>query len=104
MLMLLNKFSLTSSTEALTFSRVGKKNKRGIRALKVTLKDSVTAYELLRCKKGLLNEQSICVSADLTSFQRTQLNKIKVELLERKNNYEQYIMLKYVNDIPEIVV
>lgn len=87
-----------------TASRVGKKNKRGIRALKVILKDSVTAYELLRCKKDPLKERGIYISADLTPSQRTHLNKVKAELSERKNNGEQNIMLKYVNNIPKIVI
>lgn len=95
---------INRSIDICSATRVGKKNKRGVRALKVTCKDPATASDLLRCKKDPLKGRNIYISADLTPSQRTQLNVVKAEFLERKNNGEQNIMLKYINNIPKIVV
>lgn len=83
--------------------RVGKSNKNGIRALKVALQDSTIVSDILRSKKDPLKRKNIYISADLTSTQRSQLNRTKEELLTRKNNGEQNLKIKYINGVPKII-
>lgn len=85
-------------------TRVGRENKKGLRALKITLQDSIMASEILRAKRDPLKGRNIYIAADLTPCQRAHLNKVKEELLKRKNEGEQNLILKYINGIPKISV
>lgn len=86
-----------------TAVRVGKKNKSGFRALKISLKDPVIASKIIRAKRTPLKSQNIYISADLTTNQRASLRKIQTDLEARKNNGEDGLVIKYVNGLPTIV-
>lgn len=83
--------------------RVGKKNKNGNRALKVSLDNSVTAATIIQAKKDKLKGKHIYISADLTQSQRFNLQELKKELDTRKNSGETNLIIKYINGVPKIV-
>lgn len=85
------------------YARIGKKNKKGIRALKIRLPKQSIATKIITAKKDRIKDKNIYISADLTKCQRTHLNKLKEELRTRRENGEDDIVIRYVKGTPKIV-
>lgn len=84
-------------------ARIGKKNKKGIRALKITLPNQSVATKIITAKKDKIKPKNIYISADLTKSQRDHLNNLKEELRTRRENGEEDIVIRYVKGTPKIV-
>lgn len=83
-------------------ARVGKSNKNGYKALKVTLSNHDDVDVVLKAKRTLKGK-NIYINADLTHLQRSNLNELKMELETRKKNGEEDLIIKYVKGIPKLV-
>lgn len=81
--------------------RVGKKNRNGHRALKVTLNNGDEARKIITSDKKPLSEKQIYVSADLTPAQISHLKAMRQEVESRKENGEN-VTIKYVKGVPQI--
>lgn len=82
-------------------SRVGKPNKNGIRALKLSLNSSKDAEKVIKAKKNVLKGRKIYVSADLTPTQSENIRKLRKEVDTRRRNGENVVM-KFIKGIPTI--
>lgn len=83
--------------------RLGKIEENKRRPIKITLSSKEDSLKAVRQKKKLRDlEEKVFVSLDLTPMQRDYYKKIKGELDERKNNGEEDIFIKYMNNIPMI--
>lgn len=82
--------------------RVGKVNKNGNRALKVTCNNVCDVEKILKAKKDKLRGRSIFISADLTPTQYEYIKRLRQEAEVRKQNGEN-VILKYNRGIPGIV-
>lgn len=83
--------------------RVGKRNKNGIRALKVTLSGKDDALDIIRNRSKLSGDQKVYINADLTPLQREQFRNAEDELKRRLSNGEQNLAVKYVNGLPRVI-
>lgn len=83
-------------------ARVGKTNKNGFKALKVTLSNHDDVDNVLKAKRTLKGK-NIYINTDLTHLQRTNLNELKMEMESRKKNGEEDLIIKYVKGIPKLV-
>lgn len=86
-------------------SRVGKKNKNGCRALKISLSSQSEVFQIIKNKLKLksINGNKIYINTDLTTNQREQYTKIKEEMSERISNGETGLYIKYLNGNPKII-
>lgn len=86
-------------------SRVGKKNKNGFRALRVSLSSQHEVFEVMKNKSKLQDAKvnTIFINTDLTSSQRIQISKVKDELRERTTKGETDLYIKYINGLPRIL-
>lgn len=83
-------------------SRIGRKNKNGYRALKISLANATDANKILTSKRESLKNKRIYLSADLTPSQINNWKKMKEELNARKSNGED-VGIKYIKGTPQIV-
>lgn len=81
--------------------RIGKKNKNGVRCLKVTFSDHQAALSVVR-NRSKLKGSKVYVSLDLTPKQRLKEDKIKEDFKNRVSAGEK-ITLKYVKGTLQIV-
>lgn len=84
-------------------ARIGKPNKKGNRALKITLPNANVTSKIITAKKDPLKGKHVYISPDLTIRQRNHYNELKNELNERRNSGENDIIIRYVKGIPTIV-
>lgn len=82
--------------------RVGKPNKNGFRALKLTVNSSKEAEKVITAKKGVLKGRGVYVSADLTPQQCVNIKKLRQEVDSRKRNGEN-VILKFIKGVPRII-
>lgn len=87
--------------EELTTARLGNGQNGKPAPLRVGLSPTDDVLTLLRCKKDLRNK-SVVITTDQTKMQREYYQKIRTELLARKQNGEQNIFIKYINGVPKI--
>lgn len=82
--------------------RVGKANKNGIRALKITLNNANDVDQVVWAKKGILKGRNVYISADLTPMQNENLKQLKQEMETRKENGEN-VVIRFIKGVPKIV-
>lgn len=83
-------------------TRIGKPNRNKNRAVKVSLLNNVEVISLIS-KRSKLKGTNIYLSADLTRRQRETEKAARDELIQRRNNGESNIQLKYVHGVPKVV-
>ena len=81
--------------------RLGKRNSRGPRPLKVILFDA-SLVSLCLANRKLLTDSHINIRADLTPLQREQLSKAHEELAARAE-VEPNLCIQYVKGMPKVV-
>lgn len=84
------------------YNRVGKKNVRGARALKITLTSQNDALSLIR-NRNKLRGSNIYINLDLTSRQQQLEKQTRTEYMNRKSHGEDDIQFRYVGGVPRIV-
>lgn len=93
---------LTNNPPTITrFSRVGKPNSKGARALKITLNSYNEAVALVR-NRSKLKGKNIFVNLDLTRKQQEFDKQVWTEFKDRVNMGEN-IQVKYTRGVPHIV-
>lgn len=83
--------------------RFGKKNKNGIRAIKVTFSRTEEADRVIRARKNNIKDKKIFIQIDMTQRQRECSEKLRAEIVMRREKGERDIMLKYIQGVPRIV-
>jgi len=92
-------------TKPLKVVRLGKHDQNKTRPIKAAFSSAADVFDILKSKKKLLSSQppsTIRISSDRTLFQRNFMKKLRDELESRKNNGEEYLIIKYVKGSPEI--
>lgn len=84
-------------------TRVGKPNKNGHKALKVTLNNASDIGLILKNKGKAIREKQVYMETDMTPIQRNELHTARAELNERKVRGEDNFQIKYVNGQPKVV-
>lgn len=84
------------------FSRVGKKNSKGARALKITLNSHEDTLVLMRCRRKLKGK-NIYLNLDLTRKQQEIDKRVWTEFRDRTSKGENDIQVKYIRGVPKIV-
>lgn len=90
-----------NETEVVAAVRLGKPIGNKPRPIKVILRTKDSALTTLKNKKSL--PKSVNVKSDMTPFQRDQLKKLQEQLLERTNNGEKDLTIKYIHNQPKII-
>lgn len=91
----------TAPQPAVHFARVGKRNAKGARAIKVTLNSVDEAKTVLR-NRGKLKGTNVYINMDLTPKQRKLEKSVLSEFKNRKSKGEK-VQLKYRGGAPCIV-
>lgn len=95
--------TLTDNPPTVTqFARVGRKNAKGARALRVSLSSQREALALIR-NKTKLKGKNIYLNLDLTPEQRKIESKVWSDFRERKSKGDANVRLRYTNGVPQIV-
>lgn len=87
---------------SLKTSRIGKYNANKDRSIKVYLDSPATAKEILK-NKDKISHKDVKIFSDRTPAQQLYMKELKKELLTRKENGEQDLIIKYINGHPKIV-
>lgn len=95
-----NTFNETVNVSGAT--RIGKPNRNKNRAIKVFLQNNFEVMSLIS-KRHKLKGTNVYLSADLTRRQRETEKAAREELLQRRNNGESNIQLKYIHGVPKVV-
>lgn len=98
----------SASSKIVKFHRLGKFNptKNRPRPIKVIMSNEgevISLCQKSKCLKQLNEYKDIFFASDKTPKQLEYFNKVKNELLERKNNGEENIKIIFSNDTPKIV-
>jgi hypothetical protein len=83
------------------FQRLGQRNEKKIRPIKITLNSSDDAKSLIYGKKKF--PPNIKIKQDYTIMQRNHLRELWSEVESRKGKGEDNISIKFFNDTPRIV-
>lgn len=87
----------------LSASRMGRANKNGNRALKVTLSNNETVMNIIKNRSRMKRERKVFINVDLTPSQRDKYRKLEEQLKQRIHNGEQNLVIKYVRGVPQII-
>lgn len=93
---------LENCPEPIRVLRVGKYNVNKNRSIKVCYESDITTKTILKDKHKLQNS-TIKIFSDQTPFMQAKFKKLKEELNRRNSNGEQYLTIKYLKGIPQIV-
>lgn len=87
-------------------SRIGKQNRHGSRPLRLTFAKVDTAKMVLRKRYVLKNSNfnKVVIANDQTRLQQEYHKSLQRELNMRKSNGEHNLTIKYINNVPQIVV
>ncbi|KAI5638611.1 hypothetical protein NE865_08803 [Phthorimaea operculella] len=83
--------------------RVGKYRPDNNRPIKVHLESEETVKLVLRNKSNI-KDKSIKIFSDQTPFQQKHFKELKAELQRRTENGEENLKIKYIKNVPKIVV
>ncbi|XP_044761984.1 uncharacterized protein LOC123319186 [Coccinella septempunctata] len=81
--------------------RVGKPNKNGARALRVTLSSPDDAHKVLKNKIKIGKARNIFIDADLSPRQLQHLQKVRKEAADRRSGGEE-VYIRYVGGAPRV--
>lgn len=84
------------------FARVGSKNSKGARALRISLSSHEDALDLMRCRQKLKGK-NIYLNLDLTRKQQEIDKRVWSEFKDRTSKGENGIRVKYIGGVPRIV-
>lgn len=82
--------------------RIGKRNAKGARSLKISLNTSNDVQKLFK-NRHKLKGKHIYLGYDLTHMQRQDEKAVLEEFRRRKSNGESGLTIKYINNHPKIV-
>lgn len=82
-------------------TRIGKKNSKGYRALKVSFSSSDVVNSLIRCRRKLKGK-NIFMSLDLTPSQQQFEKQVWNELKDRRSKGEDGVYVRYIKGIPRV--
>ncbi|KAE9524052.1 hypothetical protein AGLY_015533 [Aphis glycines] len=74
-------------------------------SLRIVLPSPSGVFEILKVKRKLLNVTkftSVCISTDRTPLQQNYFKSILSEIISKRDNGENDLIIKYINNIPTI--
>lgn len=82
--------------------RVGRRNSKGFRALKLTFNSSDIVNSLIRCRRRLKGK-NIFLNLDLTPSQQQLEKQVWNELKDRRSKGEDGVHVRYIRGIPQVI-
>lgn len=84
-------------------TKVGKPNRNGRQAMKVSLQDNQSVRNVLKNRGKIKKDHYIYIEADLTPSQRAELNSLQEELKRRRADGEANLVIGYPRGRPKIL-
>lgn len=95
--------TVSGPVSILSATRVGKRNKNGNRALKVTLSNSEIVMNIVKNRSKIKRDRKVFVNVDLTPLQRDKYRNLEDQMKQRISNGEKDLVIKYIHGVPQII-